>query len=53
VTDDHNIPGSMYLAQYPETFIYAKDGSMAARHAGASDWSDKSVITFIDSLQSR
>jgi hypothetical protein len=53
VTADHNIPGSMYLAQYPETFIYAKDGSMAARHAGASDWSDKTVITFIDSLQSR
>src|ERR1700756_4954070 len=51
ITQDEDVPGSMYLAQFPATFIYARDGSIAAHHAGASDWSNKSVIEFIDKLR--
>lgn len=51
VTEDADIPPAMQLNQYPSTFIYAKDGSVVAQHAGASDWSDKSVINFIDQLR--
>jgi len=50
VTQDEDVPGSMYLGQFPATFIYSKDGLIAAHHAGASDWSDKSVVKFIDQL---
>lgn len=53
VTRDEDVPGSMYLGQFPATFIYARDGSIAAHHAGASDWSDKSVIKFLDDLAAR
>ncbi|HKW16760.1 MAG TPA: TlpA disulfide reductase family protein [Terriglobales bacterium] len=53
VTEDRDVPDSMYLAQYPATFIYARDGSIAGYHAGASDWSTKSVIKFIDQLRAR
>jgi hypothetical protein len=48
VTRDDDVPGSMYLGQFPAILIYARDGSIAAHHAGASDWSDQSVIKFID-----
>jgi hypothetical protein len=41
----------MHLNQYPSTFIYARDGSIAAQHAGAANWSDESVIAFIDRLK--
>lgn len=51
VTEDADIPPAMQLNQYPSTFIYAKDGSIVAQHAGASDWSSKSVIEFIDHLR--
>lgn len=51
VTEDADILPAMQLNQYPSTFIYAKDGSIAAQHAGASDWSDRSVIEFIDQLR--
>jgi thiol-disulfide isomerase/thioredoxin len=44
VTREEDIPASMYLHQYPATFIYAK-------HAGGADWSDPSVIRFIDQLK--
>lgn len=53
VTRDDDVPGSMYLGQFPATFIYARDGSIVAHHAGASDWSDKSVIKFLDELAAR
>lgn len=51
VTHDEDIPQSMRLNQYPATFIYAKDGSLVSKHVGAADWSDSSVISFIDHLK--
>jgi thiol-disulfide isomerase/thioredoxin len=51
VTEDEDIPQSMQLNQYPSTFLYAKDGSLVAKHVGAADWSDRSVISFIDQLK--
>lgn len=51
VTQDDEIPPPMRLEQYPSTFIYAKDGSLVSKHTGAADWSDRSVISFIDELK--
>jgi thiol-disulfide isomerase/thioredoxin len=51
VTHDEEIPESMQLNQYPSTFIYAKDGTLVSTHLGAADWSDRSVIAFIDRLK--
>ena len=53
VTEDRDIPESMQLNQFPSTFIYDRQGSIVAEHAGASNWSDKSVIGFIDELRAR
>jgi len=53
VTEDEDVPESMHLNQYPSTFIYARDGSIAAQHSGAGNWSDESVIQFIDNLKSQ
>ena len=49
--EDEDIPESMQLNQFPATFLYAKDGSLVAKHVGAADWSDESVIKFIDDLK--
>lgn len=49
--DDDDIPASMRLNQFPATFLYAPDGSLAARRTGAADWSDPRVIAFIDGLK--
>jgi thiol-disulfide isomerase/thioredoxin len=35
----------------PTTLIIAKDGSVAVKHEGAADWSDPSVIAFIEQLE--
>jgi thiol-disulfide isomerase/thioredoxin len=51
ITQDEDIPRSMQLNQYPATFIFAKDGSLVSKHVGAADWSDNSVISFIDQLK--
>jgi thiol-disulfide isomerase/thioredoxin len=51
VTHDEDIPESMQLHQFPSTFIYSKDGRLVSRHTGAADWSDQSVISFIDQLK--
>jgi len=53
VTRNQYVPDSMYLGQYPATFIYAKDGSLTTQHAGGADWSDSSVIPFIDQLKNQ
>ncbi len=53
VTEDEDVPESMHLNQYPSMFIYARDGSIAAQHSGAGNWSDESVIQFIDNLKSQ
>lgn len=53
VTHDEDVPDAMYLRQYPATFIYARDGSIAAQHAGGANWDDPSVISFINQLKSR
>jgi len=52
VTRDAEIPDALEFHQYPATFVFAKDGTMVARHLGAADWSDRSVVEFIDRLQS-
>ena len=51
VTRDEEIPPAMRLNQFPATFLYAKDGSLVAKHVGAADWSDRSVISFLDQLK--
>ena len=51
ITQDEDIPQSMQLNQYPSTFIIAKDGALVFKHVGAADWSDRSVISFIDQLK--
>jgi thiol-disulfide isomerase/thioredoxin len=48
---DGDIPELMRFNQFPSTFVYAKDGRLAAEHAGAAHWSDPSVITFLDHLK--
>lgn len=53
VMNDEDIPQSMRLNQYPATFIYAKDGSLVAKHVGASNWADPAVIQFIDGLKTQ
>jgi thiol-disulfide isomerase/thioredoxin len=49
--NDDSIPASMSLNQFPATFLYAPDGSLAAKHTGAANWSDQRVIDFIDGLK--
>jgi hypothetical protein len=49
--NDESIPASMWLNQFPSTFLYAPDGSLAAKHTGAANWSDQRVIDFIDGLK--
>jgi thiol-disulfide isomerase/thioredoxin len=51
VTRDEDIPQTMQFNQYPATFIFAKDGRLVSKHVGAADWSDSSVISFIDRLR--
>ncbi len=53
VTRDADIPASMYFHQYPATFLYSKDGMLAAEHAGGADWADPSVFKFVDDLKRR
>jgi thiol-disulfide isomerase/thioredoxin len=53
VTRDEDIPSSMYFHQYPATFLYSKDGRIAAQHAGGADWDNPSVRAFIDRLKIR
>ena len=53
VTRDEDVPESMHLNQYPSTFIYARSGTIAAQHAGGANWSDESVIHFIDQLKAQ
>jgi thiol-disulfide isomerase/thioredoxin len=53
LTEDQDIPPSMQFHQFPATFIYAKDGSLVAKHVAAADWSDSSVIGFIDGLKAQ
>jgi thiol-disulfide isomerase/thioredoxin len=50
-TQDDDIPRSMRLDQYPATFIFAKDGTLVYKYVGAANWSDKSVLSFINRLE--
>jgi thiol-disulfide isomerase/thioredoxin len=50
-TNDEDIPASMQLGQFPTTFLYARDGSIAAKHTGAANWSDRRVVAFIEKLK--
>jgi thiol-disulfide isomerase/thioredoxin len=52
-TRDEDVPSSMYFHQYPATFLYSRDGRIAAQHAGGADWNDPSVSAFIDGLKAR
>jgi thiol-disulfide isomerase/thioredoxin len=51
ITHDDEIPPDMQLNQFPATFLYAADGRLVSKHVGAADWSDRSVIAFIDQLK--
>jgi thiol-disulfide isomerase/thioredoxin len=51
ITNDEDIPRSMQLNQFPATFIYDKTGALVAKHVGAADWSDASVVSFLDGLK--
>ena len=51
ITHDDEIPPSMQLNQFPATFLYSADGTLVVKHTGAADWSDRSVISFIDGLK--
>jgi thiol-disulfide isomerase/thioredoxin len=51
ITNDNEVPPAMQLGQFPATFLYAKDGTLATKHTGAADWSSASVISFIDHLK--
>jgi thiol-disulfide isomerase/thioredoxin len=51
VTEDDDVPSAMQLNQFPATFLYAKDGRLVSKHVGAADWSDRSVISYIDQLK--
>lgn len=53
VMNDEDIPPSMQLNQYPSTFIYAKNGTLVSKHVGAADWSDRSVISYLNRLESQ
>jgi thiol-disulfide isomerase/thioredoxin len=53
VTQDADIPQSMQFNQYPVTFIFAKDGTLVAKHVGAADWSDRSVVAFLNQLKTQ
>jgi thiol-disulfide isomerase/thioredoxin len=48
---DEDIPVTMRFNQYPATFIYGKDGSIAAKHINGADWSDTSVVHYIQRLE--
>ena len=37
----------------PATFVIDRQGMIVAKHVGAANWSDPSVIKFIDSLRER
>jgi thiol-disulfide isomerase/thioredoxin len=51
ITQDDEVPPAMQMGQFPATFLYAKDGTLATKHTGAADWSSPSVISFIDHLK--
>lgn len=51
VMNDDDIPHSMYLHQYPATFLYSPQGLLVAHHAGGANWDDPAIIHFIDKLK--
>lgn len=53
VTRDEDVPPSMYLRQYPATFLFSRNGILVGHHAGGADWADPSVLRYIDSLKSQ
>ncbi|MFZ3200850.1 MAG: TlpA disulfide reductase family protein [Candidatus Acidiferrales bacterium] len=50
---DPDIPSIMKFNQYPATFIFAKDGTLAERQIGGADWSSPSVAEFIKEIENR
>lgn len=49
--EDSDIPQSLQFNQYPTTFIFAKDGSLAETQVGGADWSASSVVAAIRKLE--
>ena len=52
VTHDSDIPESLRFGQYPATFIFDKRGRLVSKQIGPADWSDASVVSFLDKLRS-
>lgn len=50
---DADIPPSMQFEQYPTSFVFAKDGTLAEKQIGGADWSRPSVVEFIHQLEKR
>lgn len=50
---DEDIPQAMRLNQYPATFIYDRQGNIAMKHINGADWSDTSVVHFMQKLEAR
>lgn len=51
--NDSAIPQAMQFNQYPTTFLFAKNGSLAETQVGGADWSAPSVVASIRKLENR
>jgi thiol-disulfide isomerase/thioredoxin len=51
--DGHPLPSVYQSRAIPATFVIDPSGMIVVRHVGAVDWSDQSVIEFVDSLRQR
>jgi thiol-disulfide isomerase/thioredoxin len=51
--DGHPLPDIYQSKAIPATFVIDTHGMIINEHVGAADWSDPSVIKFIDSLTQR
>ena len=48
---DSDVPQALQFNQYPTTFIFAKDGSLAESQVGGANWDDPSVAQSIRRLE--
>jgi thiol-disulfide isomerase/thioredoxin len=53
MVNDSDIPQALQFNQYPTTFIFRKDGSLAETQIGGADWDDPSVVQSIRRLEIR
>ena len=51
IIDDRDVPPSMQLGQYPETFLISRNGNLVAQHTGGANWSANSVVKTLKQLE--